>query len=79
MHEAREECQTHNKKRCRKNVSCLALLAQFELPLFARKTHKKNACYAGQLLRYERWSQERFIFDGPTEIETYHFNLQNVT
>ena len=79
MHEAREECQTCNRKRCRKNVLCLALLAQFELPSFAWKTHKKNACYAGQLLRNERWSQERFIFDGPTEIETYHFYLQNVT
>lgn len=29
-HEVREECQTRNKKRCRKNVSCLALLAQSE-------------------------------------------------
>ena len=54
-------------------------VAQFELPSFAWKTHKKNACYAGQLLRNERWSQERFIFDVTTEIETYHFNLQNVT
>ena len=43
------------------------------------KNAKNNACYEGQLLRNERWSQERFIFDGPTEIETYHFNLQNVT
>lgn len=43
------------------------------------KNTKKNACYAGQLLRNERWSQERLIFDGPTKIETYHFNLQNVT
>lgn len=79
MHEAREECQTCNRKRCRKKASCLALLAQFELPSFAWKTHKKNACSAGQLLRNERWSQERFIFDVMTEIETYHFYLQNVT
>ena len=43
------------------------------------KNAKNNACYEGQLLRNERWSQERFIFDGPTEIETYHFYLQNVT
>ena len=51
------------------NLSCLR----------SPEKHKKNACYAGQLLRNERWSQERFIFDGPTEIETYHFYLQNVT
>ena len=43
------------------------------------KNAKNNACYAGQLLRNERWSQKRFIFDVMTEIETYHFNLQNVT
>ena len=48
---------------------------------FVHLKNKKKSLLCRPVVKKWRWSQERFIFDGPTEIETYsyHFNLQNVT